>query len=161
MTTLRGAADPSSLIVGLARTPDRLASLVGDASDTALDAAQTGEWSARTVVAHLRDDEFMVGRLRVVRILVEDHPALTPFDERAWAESKWNAGDPVPDLLADFRAQREATLMILRRLQDSDWRRTGFQPEIGEFDLNWFVEDWLEHDENHLAQIAAALGAAL
>jgi hypothetical protein len=158
MTTLTGSRDPATLIAGLAATPDRLEALLRDADAPALDAAPPGEWSARTVLAHLRDDEFMVGRLRVERMAVEDHPALTPFDEQAWAASNWNAGDPAPDLLADFRAQRQATLLILRRLQDSDWRRTGFQPEIGEFDLLWFVEHWLDHDENHLAQIAAALG---
>jgi len=160
MTTIRGAADPSSLIVGLAQTPDRLAALVAGASDSALDAAPPGEWSARTALAHLRDDEFMVMRLRLERMLIEDNPDLTPFDEQAWATSNWNSGDPVPDLLADFRAQREATLMILRRLQDDDWRRTGFQPEIGRFDVHWWVGHWVEHDENHLAQIQTALGAA-
>lgn len=42
-------------------------------------------------------------------------------------------------------------------MNDEEWRRIGHQPEIGTFDLLWWVEHVLEHDENHLAQIARTL----
>ncbi len=158
--TSRGTQEIPSLIEGLAATLDRLEALVRGAADNALDAAPEGEWSARTVLAHLRDDEFMVMRLRLERMTVEDHPTLTPFDEKAWAASRWQGRDTVDELLADFRLQREVTMMILRRLEDDDWRRTGLQPEFGDFDVHWWVEHWLEHDETHLAQISAVLGQA-
>lgn len=158
--TSRGTQEISSLLEGLAATPDRLQAAVRDADDGALDAAPDGDWSARTVLAHLRDDEFMVMRLRLERMIVEDHPTLTPFDEKAWAASRWRGRDTVDDLLADFRLQRDVTMMSLRRLEDDDWRRTGLQPEYGAFDVHWWVEHWLEHDETHLAQIGSALGQA-
>ena len=158
--TSRGSRDIPSLLEGLAATPDRLQAAVRDADDGALDAAPAGDWSARTVLAHFRDDEFMVMRLRLERMTVEDHPTLTPFDEKAWAASRWRGRDTVDELLADFRLQREVTMMILRRLEDDDWRRTGLQPEYGAFDVHWWVEHWLEHDETHVAQITAALAKA-
>ncbi len=158
--TSRGTQEISSLLEGLAATPDRLQAAVRDADDGALDAAPDGDWSARTVLAHLRDDEFMVMRLRLERMIVEDHPTLTPFDEKAWAASRWRGRDTVDDLLADFRLQREVTMMILRRLEEDDWRRTGLQPEYGAFDVHWWAEHWLEHDETHIAQIGSALGQA-
>ena len=51
-------------------------------------------------------------------------------------------------------------MMVLRRLEASDWLRTGMQPEYGAFDVHWWVEHWLEHDETHVAQISAALAKA-
>ena len=158
--TSRGSQEIPSLLEGLAATPDRVEVLVRDSDDMALDADAEGEWSARTVLAHLRDDEFMVMRSRLVRMTVEDHPTLAPFDEKAWAASRWKGRDTVDELLADFRLQREVTMMTLRRLEDDDWRRTGLQPEYGAFDVHWWVEHWLEHDETHIAQIGSALGQA-
>jgi len=155
-----GTADSSVLIDALAATPDRLDALVRGAGDDALDHAAVGEWPARAVLAHLRDDEWMVMRPRLSRMLLEDHPALVPFDEKAWAASPWNGRDPADTLLADFRLQRQASLMALRRLQPDDWRRSGLQPEYGAFDIHWLVENWLRHDQNHLAQIGATLAAA-
>lgn len=155
--TARGSRDIPSLLSGLAATPDRLEALVAGVGDDALDAAPPGEWSARTVLAHLRDDEFMVSRLRLERMIVEERPTLTPFDEQAWAASHWKGRDAADQLLADFRLQRQASLMILHHLGDDAWRRTGFQPEYGEFDVHWWLEQWLGHDETHLAQIEAAL----
>ncbi len=155
-----GTQETPSLLRGLAATPDRLEALVRGAADNALDAAPEGEWSARTVLAHLRDDEFMVMRLRLERMTVEDHPTLAAFDEKAWAASRWKGRDTVDELLADFRLQREVTMMTLRRLEDDDWRRTGLQPEYGAFDVHWWVEHWLAHDETHVAQISSALAKA-
>ncbi len=155
--TSRGSQEIPSLLERLAATPDRLETLVRGAGDGVLDAAPDGEWSARTVLAHFRDDEFMVMRSRLVRMTVEDHPTLTPFDEKAWAASRWKGRDTVDELLADFRLQREVTMMLLRRLEGDDWKRTGLQPEIGAFDVHWWVEHWLEHDETHIAQISSAL----
>ncbi len=158
--TLRGSRDVASLVQGLAVTPDRLEAVTRSAGDDALDAAPAGEWSARIVLAHLRDDEFMVTRPRLERMTVEEHPTLAPFDEEAWAASRWRGRDTLRELLADFRLQREASLMILHRLEGDDWLRTGLQPEYGAFDVHWWVERWLEHDETHIAQLSAVLAKA-
>ncbi len=158
--TTRGTQEIPSLLQGLAATPDRLEALVRDSDDMALDAAPDGDWSARTVLAHLRDDEFMVMRLRLARMSVEEHPTLVPFDEGSWASARWRGRDRRQELIADFRLQREASMMTLRRLEGDDWKRTGLQPEYGAFDVHWWVEHWLEHDETHIAQIASAQGQA-
>lgn len=160
MTTLRGTAGLASLLADIAATPNNLAGALAGASDESLDAAREGEWSARTVVAHLRDDEFMVMRLRLARMLVEDAPALAPFDEKAWAASRYTGRDAIGELLADFKVQREASVSILRRLQPDDLLRTGRQPEIGTFDIHYWLQHWVEHDHTHLAQVRDALSAA-
>jgi hypothetical protein len=157
-TILRGGGDRAALGAALAATPDRLRAAVAGATDEALDRPPApGEWPARTVLAHLRDDEFMVIRLRIERIVVEDEPALVPFDEQAWAAARWRGADALEALLDGFALQRRATVAILERLDDASWRRLGRQPEIGTFDLHWWVEHALTHDEAHVAQAARAL----
>ncbi|MFQ5382585.1 MAG: DinB family protein [Dehalococcoidia bacterium] len=157
MPILSGSRNTSGVIAELAAVPDRLARAIAPASDAALDSAPEGEWTARTVLAHLRDDEFMVMRLRLERMLVENEPELAPFDERAWAVSRNTSRDSRDDLLSDFRTQRGASVAILKTLAPDDWRRVGHQPEIGSFDIHWWLEHWLDHDNNHLAQIESAL----
>ena len=155
--TSRGSQEIPSLLERLAATPDRVEVLVRDSDDMVLDADAEGEWSARTVLAHLRDDEFMVMRLRLERMLVEHEPELAPFDEKAWAASRNTGRDSCDELLSDFRTQREASVAIVKTLTTDDWRRIGLQPEYGSFDIHWWLEHCLDHDNNHLNQIESAL----
>jgi hypothetical protein len=158
---LQASTDEATLIDALARTPDRLATLVAGLDEGALNVAPDGEWSTRTVLAHIRDDEFLVMRVRLARTLAEEHPVLTPFDERAWADARWRDRDGLGELIEDIRLQREASVAIVRRLPAPAWHRVATQPEIGTFTLQWWVEHWVEHDVNHLEQIAALLGRAI
>lgn len=160
MARLTGSAEITALISSLASTPARLAETTASASDEQLDRAAPGEWSTRTVLAHLRDDEFMVMRLRLERMLVEEAPSLAPFDEKGWSDSRFRGRDGLDELLADFRVQRAASLGILQMMTDEQWRRTGFQPEYGEFDIHWWVQHCLEHDNDHVAQIRNTLAIA-
>lgn len=158
-TVLRGIQPINDLIARYAASPTGLAEAVAGAPDADLDRIPApGEWSARTVMAHLRDDEFMVTRMRIERILVEDQPALAPFDEQAWAERRNHVDDSGDALVEGFRVQRAASVAVLRLIREEDWARLGTQPEIGTFDLRWWVEHCLEHDEIHIAQSARALG---
>lgn len=157
MTELRGSTDIASLIAALEAAPGRLEQIVGGAGDERLDAAEPSEWPSRTVMAHLRDDEFMVMRLRVVRMLVEERPALAPFDEKAWAETRYRGRDGRDQLISDFRTQRRASVDILRSLTTAQLLRTGTQPEYGTFDIHWWLETCVKHDNTHLDQTARAL----
>lgn len=157
-SVLRATTSRQDLIRALAATPETLEAMLLSGSDTSLTAAGPGEWSPIVVAAHLRDDEFMVMRLRLERMLVEDAPVLVPFDERLWADTRWTGRDSVADLIADLRMQRAASLHILTRMSAAEWGRLGTQPEIGTFDIHWWVEHWVEHDVNHLSQVATSLG---
>lgn len=157
-SVLRATTPRHDLIRTLAATPETLEAMLLSVPDASLTAAAPGEWSPIVVSAHLRDDEFMVMRLRLERMLVEDAPLLIPFDERAWAASRWTGRDSLVEVTADLRMQRAASLHILTRLSDVEWGRLGTQPEIGTFDIHWWVEHWVEHDVNHLDQVATSLG---
>ena len=149
---------PGQLIETLAATPAILAELVAASPPAAFDRAWPGEWSPRTVLAHLRDDEFMVMRLRTVRMLVEERPVLMPFDERRWAQQRSRSRDELPELLADFTSQRTASIQILHQLEPGHWERMGYQPEYGELSIASWSAHWVTHDQEHIHQIRAGLG---
>lgn len=161
MPVLRGSVDFMSLVADLAATPARLIEIADDCADDTLDDAPVGEWSVRIVLAHLRDDEFLVMRPRLARMLAEDRPLLTPFDEKRWAALRYRGRDACDELLTDFRVQRQASASIIRMLTPDQLQRTGVQPELGEFDVHWWLEHWLQHDNDHLAQIRDTLSDPL
>lgn len=149
----------AELIDILEATPKILEEIAASADEALLDKAWPGEWTPRVVLAHLRDDEFLTMRMRLERMLAEEQrPLLMPFDETAWAANRWTGRDALPELLADFREQRAASLQILRRLGDEDWPRVAYQPEMGEVTVRTWTEHWVEHDQTHINQLRAGLG---
>jgi DinB superfamily len=149
----------TELIDILEATPHILEEIVGAADDALFDKAWPGEWTPRVVLAHLRDDEYLTMRMRLERMLAEEQrPLLMPFDETAWAANRWTGRDALPELLADFRVQRAASIQILRRVRDEDWARVAYQPEIGELTIRTWTEHWVEHDQTHINQLRAGLG---
>jgi hypothetical protein len=150
-----------ALLNRLEATPATLAHLVAELSDEALDGAGHNEWSARVILAHLRDDESMVMRMRLVRMLVEDDPVMPDFDEKAWAANRNTERDRKDVLLTDFALQRQASLNLLEQLHEGQWQRTGRHEVSGPMTVRSWVEHWAEHDETHIAQIERAIGETL
>lgn len=149
------------LLQQLGATPKTLAHLVVEASEEALDAAAAGEWCVREVMAHLRDDEMFVMRLRLERLLGEREPLLADFDEKAWAGWRSRERDRKEQLLGDFALQRQASLNILHGLRPEDWERGGRHEITGPLTVRSWVEHWVRHDREHIGQIEQALGETL
>lgn len=114
-------------------------------------------WTIREILAHLVDDEMYVMRTRMERIIKEDEPHLAPHDEKKWFAHRNKTRDALDDLLADFQLQRAASLGMLHMLRDSDWQRTGYQPEYGRFTAEEWLSHWVEHDTVHIQQIERIL----
>ena len=148
------------LIQQLAATPSALAHLAAEADDTRLDAAAPGDWSARTILAHFRDDEYLCLRAALTRILAEDSPALHFIDGADWEPGRNRTRDRKEWLLADFALQRQASLGILRMVRPGDLARSGFR-EGREFTLEQLIGVWVRHDREHVAQLERALGETL
>ncbi len=146
------------LIHTLEQTHASLVKLTRKLSDAALDFRPTPtDWSIREILAHLVDDEMYVNRLRLERIVKEDKPHLAPHDEKKWYANRNTSRDRRNELLADFARQREASLMMIKMLRESDWARMGFQPEYGEFSAEGWLSYWVKHDVLHLEQIESNL----
>ena len=148
------------LIQQLAATPKALAHLVAEASDAQLDAAAAGEWSARTILAHFRDDEYLCLRAAATRMLAEDRPELYFIDGADWEPGRNRTRDRKDWLLADFALQRQASLAILRGLRPEDWGRLG-RRDGREFTLEQLLGVWVRHDREHVAQLEKAVGETL
>lgn len=149
------------VISRLAGTPSALAHMVAESSDAELDATAPGAWSARTILAHFRDDEFLCMRVVLERALAEDSPLVTFIEGQDWEPLRNRTRDRKEWLLADFALQRQATLGILRMLRPADWDRRARRADGNEFTLRQFVGAWANHDAEHLAQLEAALGETL
>jgi len=113
-----------------------------------------GEWSPRQVVHHLADSE-MTSAIRLRRLIAEDNPTIVGYDQDLFADRLFY-NRPVDASLAAFKAARDATVPILRLLDDAQWQRAGTHSESGRY----AVEDWLqmyaEHADIHADQIRRA-----
>jgi hypothetical protein len=145
----------------LEATPGALANIVLEASEADLDRAAAGEWSARTVLAHVRDYEHLVMRMRVARMVAEDAPVFPDFDETRWEAARNRGRDRKEQLLADLALQRRASLDLLRSLGPGDWHRTGTHEAGKRWTVESWVSHWAEHDRLHIEQLERALGVTL
>jgi hypothetical protein len=148
------------LIDRLAATPSALAHLVAEVSDEALDASGSGEWSARTLLAHFRDDEYLCMRVALERSLAEHDPLVSFIDGADWEPGRNRTRERKEHLLADFALQRQASLGILRLMRPEDWSRKAHTAERA-FTVTQFVTAWVNHDRDHVAQLERALGETL
>ena len=152
--------DPNLLnaLAQLAATPSRLAHLTVEADDAILDAAPEGEWSARTVLAHLRDAEMVEFRVGLERLVAEPNPALYFLPPDEWERDRNRERDEKSVLLGDFALQRQASMNLIATMRDSDWERTAPGPRDEPISAAQFVQIWAGHDAAHLGQIEALLG---
>ncbi|MYA53092.1 MAG: DinB family protein [Dehalococcoidia bacterium] len=142
----------------LAATPSKLAHLTVEAADQALDAAPDGEWSTRTVLAHLRDAEMLEFRVGLERLLAEPDPALYFLPPDEWERDRNRERDEKSVLLSDFALQRQASLNLIATMRDTDWEGTAPGPRDEPITVAQFVQIWAGHDAAHLGQIEELLG---
>lgn len=141
----------------MASLPQRLADITRRVDEQRLDTSSGDEWSARVVLAHLRDEESSVFRLRVERMVSEDEPVFAPFPPESWLEHRRRDRDNLRELLADLALQRKASVNLLSRLTTSAWARAGHHPDRGRFTVESWVDYWLQHDRDHVAQVERLL----
>ena|SRR5579863_437991 len=119
-----------------------------------------GKWSVVEILAHLAEDE-LVTSWRYRQMLASDGGPLAAFHQDLWAE--WGAYDgwnPV-EALGLFTLLRQANLRMLRRLDESQWRRSGVHQERGPMTVADLARHMAGHDINHIEQIRAILGQEL
>jgi uncharacterized damage-inducible protein DinB len=115
-----------------------------------------GFWGVVDVISHLLDWE-RVNHDRIHRMLREDYPSLTDFDDSLWSVEH-NYRDNVPeDVLEELREHREAVVEELQGLQPEEWERSGDLEGRGEISLRWLMNTVCNHDNKHLEQARAIL----
>ncbi len=113
-----------------------------------------GSWSIGEVLIHLGDSELM-GAERFRRIVADDEAVISWYDEALWAERLRYRDQAPREGLTLFHTMRAANLRLLRLLAPDTWARTGTHSARGPLTLADMVTTYIEHAEDHAAQIAA------
>ena len=148
------------LLAELAAGPRAAAHLVAELDEARFGTPAAGDWPPRTILAHLRDDEYLCLRLALERMLAEDDPAVRFIDGADWEAGRNRSRDRKEQLLADYALQRQATLGILALLEPAQWQRAATR-EGARFTVAELVQGWARHDREHIAQLEAACGETL
>jgi uncharacterized damage-inducible protein DinB len=117
-----------------------------------------GKWSAVEILQHLADSELVWShRLRLVA--AEERPALTGYDQDAWAAAlRYRDADP-GDALQQFALLRRLNLAVLDGLPPGGLERVGLHSERGEESLAHMVRLYAGHDLVHLRQMDRVLAS--
>lgn len=140
-------------IDAIAALPGQAESAVAGLDDAALDTPyREGGWTPRQVIHHLADSH-MNAFIRMRLIVTEDHPAIKPYDQDAWALLADSSGLPVAPSLAILAGLHDRWAHLLRSLPDDAFSRTAFHPELGEVTLDALVAIYGKHGARHCGQI--------
>jgi hypothetical protein len=111
-----------------------------------------GKWSVTHVLQHLSDSDLVWG-YRVRRVLSEERPVLTGYDQDLWAGRLRYADADAEEALEELAALRRLNLRLLRRVPAGDLERAGMHAERGEESLTHMIRLYAGHDLVHLRQI--------
>lgn len=146
-------------IDSLARTPAVLHALLDGIPDTTATAPDSEGWSARDVVAHLLIINELGLDRRLHQIVEEDEPLVPDVNEHDSLAASGYRDRPLPDLLADFTAQRARTVQWMRGLTPRQRERRGNHEFAGPASVCDVSHHLAMHDLAHTAQIANLIAA--
>jgi len=123
-----------------------------------LDRSASGEWTPRQIAHHLADSE-MMSAIRLRRLISEDVPVLSGYDEVEFARIL-TRDRPVAPSIEAMRWARESSAQILERLTEDEWNRSGTHAESGPYSVEAWLEIYAAHPYDHAAQIKRSRGLA-
>lgn len=118
-----------------------------------------GEWCILEVLGHLIEAEQrgFAGRIRL--ICEQDGRALDRWDPDQVARDRRDHERDPGVLLGEFIRVREVSLQRVERLREADLVKSGTHPTVGGLTVNDILHEWVHHDRNHIAQMAANVQA--
>ena len=151
----RAALSLAELAAGLAGTSGRIAQLAHGLSAGELRTPpREGEWCLTEVMAHLADLERTLFLPRLRRMLAEERPAFEPFDPKAWERERDHRARDFAADLKEFRRSRADTIAFLAGLPAGADARLGLSGYFGPMTLAQYATHALDHDLEHLGQMA-------
>jgi len=158
LLALIGDRDPLEV---LAHTPSDLeARLTGVNENVLATRPREGAWSAKEVLGHLGDTEWVYGyRLRM--ILSHDQPEIAGYDQDLMVSGMAHNQRPVSMLMEELRRLRGLNLDLYLRSRGPAWDRYGLHSERGEESVDLNVRLLAGHDLRHVAQIERTLRGLL
>ena len=127
-------------------------------SDSDYNRSDAEGWTPRQVIHHVADSEAQsYARLR--RLIAEPGTIIQGYDEGKWAESATlgYSEAPIESAIAVFTAVREASYLLLLRLDESQLDNKGTHSESGEYSIRDWIRSYTNHPTDHANQIRAQL----
>jgi hypothetical protein len=121
-----------------------------------LDKPKKDGWNARQVIHHLADSESQsCARLR--RLIAEPGTTIQGYDENKWANSPTIGYKvlPIEASLALFKASRESSLQLIKRLTPELLKNSGTHTESGEYTVQKWLDTYTRHPQEHAEQLLA------
>ena len=132
--------------------------LVTQISPNQLDKADKEGWTPRQVIHHLADSEAQsYSRLR--RLIAEPGSLIQGYDENKWAESSklGYKSEDVQISLEVFKAVRQASYELIKRLSEKDLEIEGTHSESGAYSVGKWIKTYTNHPLDHANQIREEL----
>jgi uncharacterized damage-inducible protein DinB len=142
-----------SLIINYANGYQSLLDAIHGLSDEELSFKPTPKsWSIKEILVHIADAE-LVGIHRMKKVLSEENPLLTDYNQDLWANRLDYTQLDYQQYLALFKLLRESFIPVLNRLTEEDMLRTGIHTEVGKLTLKDLLQNYINHINDHLKQI--------
>jgi len=148
----------------LSNTPSTVRAMLAGLPDATLEAIpapelNAGDWSIRTVVAHLIDGHRrQVGRIR--SMVEEDRPTLANVDEWESMQASGLLDQPTITLVEVFTTERARDVPWYTSLDAIALARIGLHSLAGEVTVANILNHAAYHDAQHLGQIARLIEVA-
>lgn len=110
------------------------------------------DWSILEVICHLADEEREDFRTRVGWALNGGTEPWHPIDPQGWVTSRGYDQRTLAPSVADYLAERDASLSWLRGLTAPDWTQE-YPAPWGTMRAGDFMAAWVAHDLLHLRQL--------
>jgi hypothetical protein len=145
----------STTLAELAAMPTRLSEIVASISPTQWKTrAKDGNFSLQEHACHLRDIEIEAYRARLERMLTETAPTLPDVDGAKLARERDYHRQDLSTAQAAFAAVRADMVLRLAGLSAEQRRRGGVMEDVGEITIEGLAAKMLEHDAEHLGDLA-------
>jgi uncharacterized damage-inducible protein DinB len=114
--------------------------------------AGIGRWTIQQVVLHLMDDE-LIWSARMKTIIAEDNPQILGFDESKFAAKLHSEEQDAELAVRILDLNRHLFSVVLRKLPDAAFARTGRHNDLGVITLGQSVQWTNEHLDHHILYI--------
>jgi hypothetical protein len=111
--------------------------------------AGIGLWSIQQIVVHLMDSD-LISADRMKRIIAEENPLLLAYNENKFTASLFYDEQDAQNSIHILELNRRQFAIVLRKLPDSAYSRTGCHNERGLVTLAQVVQRTCEHLDYHI-----------
>jgi uncharacterized damage-inducible protein DinB len=144
------------ILTAMRTAPERLQEALAGAGERAARPPAEGEWSAKEVLAHLRTADAIFSP-RIVLMMMVNNPAMPDIDASLLAERCGFLEDDLQTALRALTVRRGELVQLLERLDEAGWQRGGVHEVHGPLTIADIARLMAAHEQEHLAQIEAAL----